>query len=36
MQEGLLRKTDWLDGQWHDLIVMSILEEDWLAQKAKA
>jgi len=32
--EGRQRKADEIDGEWHDLLLYGILEEDWRAQQA--
>jgi RimJ/RimL family protein N-acetyltransferase len=28
-REGSLRKTIWLDGQWHDLLLMGLFRTDY-------
>ncbi len=35
-QEGVLRQASYKNGQFHDLVVLSILREEWLAQQKKA
>lgn len=35
-QEGVLRQAIYKNGQFHDLVVLSILREEWLAQQKKA
>ncbi|KAL4246630.1 Acyl-CoA N-acyltransferase [Abortiporus biennis] len=32
VEEGRLRKANWVDGKWVDIILMSILDEDWWSQ----
>lgn len=29
VEEGRLRQRDWMDGEYHDVLVMSILDEEW-------
>ncbi|KAE9402893.1 acyl-CoA N-acyltransferase [Gymnopus androsaceus JB14] len=29
VQEGVQRKANWIDGKWHDVIWMAVLDEDW-------
>ena len=29
VEEGRLRKRDWMNGEYHDVMVMSILDEEW-------
>ena len=29
IEEGRLRKRDWAEGEYHDVLVMSILDEEW-------
>ena len=31
VEEGRLRKRDWMNGEYHDVLVMSILDEEWTA-----
>ena len=31
VEEGALRKRDWSNGKYHDVLVMGILEEEWPA-----
>ena len=35
VEEGRLRQHDWADGQYVDVICMSILREEWEAQRAR-
>ncbi|KAF8650168.1 hypothetical protein AX16_005402 [Volvariella volvacea WC 439] len=32
VEEGRRRKVNWFNGEWQDSIVMSILDEEWLAK----
>jgi len=29
VEEGRLRQRDWRDGSYHDVLVMSILDDEW-------
>lgn len=29
VEEGRLRQRDWMNGEYHDVLVMSILDEEW-------
>lgn len=29
VEEGRLRKSVWWDGEWKDIILMAILEDEW-------
>ncbi|KAL4246629.1 Acyl-CoA N-acyltransferase [Abortiporus biennis] len=29
VEEGRLRKANWVDGRWVDVVIMSILDEEW-------
>lgn len=33
VEEGRLRKALWLDGDWIDIILMSILEDEWAERR---
>lgn len=33
MEEGRVRRDNWDDGKWLDLVLMVILEEDWGKQR---
>ncbi|TCD61614.1 hypothetical protein EIP91_008158 [Steccherinum ochraceum] len=33
--EGRVRKSMWVDGEWRDLVLMGILDEEWAARQAK-
>jgi len=32
VEEGRIRKSQWIDGGWHDLILMGIVEDEWSAR----
>lgn len=32
VEEGRIRKATWIEGQWRDIILMGILDEDWAAR----
>lgn len=34
VEEGRLRKRDWVDGEYHDVLVMGILEDEWPGRAA--
>lgn len=36
VEEGRIRKSQWIDGAWHDVILMGILEEEWAARAQKS
>ncbi|CAL1712835.1 unnamed protein product [Somion occarium] len=31
VEEGRIRKANWVDGEWRDVILMGILEDEWKA-----
>lgn len=33
MEDGRVRRYNWDDGKWLDLVLMVILEEDWEKQR---
>ncbi|EIN12886.1 acyl-CoA N-acyltransferase [Punctularia strigosozonata HHB-11173 SS5] len=33
VEEGRIREARWLDGEWHDLISMGLLEREWKARQ---
>ena len=33
VEEGRVRKYNWDDGKWSDLVLMVILEEEWEKQR---
>jgi len=34
VEEGRLRKANWIDGAWRNVVLMGILDEEWSARKA--
>lgn len=32
IHEGVLKETAWIDGRWHDLVVMGLLRSEWNEQ----
>ncbi|KAH7098097.1 acyl-CoA N-acyltransferase [Auriculariales sp. MPI-PUGE-AT-0066] len=36
VEEGRHRKNNWLDGKWTDLLIMGILEQEWLALEGQS
>ncbi|PSR70510.1 hypothetical protein PHLCEN_2v13661 [Hermanssonia centrifuga] len=35
VEEGRLRKATWIDGEWQDVILMAVLEDEWPAGRQK-
>lgn len=33
VEEGRIRKSQWIDGAWHDCILMGILQDEWAARQ---
>ncbi len=34
VEEGRLRQRDWRDGEYHDVLIMGILDQDWAKSRA--
>ncbi|KAK7681559.1 hypothetical protein QCA50_015291 [Cerrena zonata] len=32
VEEGRIRKANWVDGEWRDVVLMAILDEEWKAE----